>query len=509
MNTINKNPVMKLTESIGYSIIPTDKKAETFVQKLAEIMQLEKVEEQGRKILVCVKEHERGEKKLVIPENDEEPILCILNPAENREMFNIQVERIAQAVVIDATNKGGMLIHGALCSHDGAGAIMAGPGTIGKSTASMRLPGPWISYCDDATIIIPDGNGGFRAHPWPTWSRFYTKGPGGSWKVEDGIQLNVIFFLVQSPNDFAIPVDKAHAKAMIIDTVEHVTRSNMFTAREKQGLVKNFIKRANVLSQSVPAFQLHISLTGEFWKEMEKTLKSVILQRREIEEVNVRLSENDYVQKRKNGNCLYFVYRGVSMNPTFIEPEMMTVIPYDAGSRIKKGDVICYKTETREDTIVHRIIEVKDSKIRTKGDSNANPDPYTIDRINVIGRVCESHRDGRMRRIYGGLLGVAEMHLVKVRRPVMRFISRLLHCVYHGLSRSGIFIKLLPKVKRIELAVFERKNNKYPKLIFSGRKIGMYDPVMKGWKIRRPYRLFVNESRLPGFERSLRLKTEK
>ena len=119
--------------------------------------------------------------------------------------------------------------------------------------------------------------------------------------------------------------------------------------------------------------------------------------------------------------------------------------------------------------IVHRIIGIKGSRIQTKGDNNAAPDPYTIDRINVIGRVCASQREGRLRKIYGGMAGVAAMQLIRIRRPASRFISGMLHGVYRGLSRSGIFIKLLPKGRRIELAVFERKNTQYPKLGFFGQ----------------------------------------
>ena len=59
------------------------------------------------------------------------------------------------------------------------------------------------------------------------------QGPGGSWKVEECIPLAAIFFLEQSPDDYVKPVDKAHAKAMIIDTVEHVTRSNTLTRKGK------------------------------------------------------------------------------------------------------------------------------------------------------------------------------------------------------------------------------------------------------------------------------------
>jgi signal peptidase len=507
MNSTDKNPILKLTGTLRYTIVATDKESEVFVEKLTEIMQLKPGEETGRKILVCVKEHKRGEKKLIIPEDAGEPILCILNEAVNEEMFNIQVERIARAVVVDATNKGGMLIHGALCSLNGSGVIMAGPGTVGKSTASRRLPEPWISYSDDATIILPDGSGGFSAHPWPTWSRFYTNGPGGSWKVEEEIPLKAIFFLEQSPDDSARPLDMAHAKTMIIDTLEHVTRSNIFTVKEKQELVKNFIRRANSLAGSVPAFQLHISLTGEFWKEMEKALLPVIEKVEKTAKENIRQAGNDPISKNRQGGPLHFVYRGISMNPSFIEPEMIAVIPYK-DSMIRKGDVICYKTDANEDVIVHRIIDIKGLRVKTKGDNNAAPDLYTIEKKDIIGRVYESRREGRLRTIHGGAMGIVVMLLARMRKPAVIFTIGMLHGVYRSISRTGIMRKLLPENKQIDVAVFERKNIKYPKIVFSGRTIGTYNLKEKRWDIKRPYRIFVDEAMLPDFKRSSRIKKE-
>ncbi len=500
MNSTDRNPILKLTETIRYTIVATDKESEVFVEKLAEIMQLVKGEETGRKILVCVKEHKRGEKKFIIPDEAEEPILCILNPADNKEMFNIQVERIAKAVVVDATKKGGMLIHGALCSLHGSGVIMAGPGTVGKSTASRRLPGPWISFCDDATIIVPDENGGFCAHPWPTWSRFYMHGPGGSWKVEEKIPLNAIFFLVQSPDDYVRPLDMAHTKAMIIDTLEHVTRSNIFSVMENQKLVKNFIKRANSLAESVPSFRLYLSLDGEFWKEMEKALPTAFEHPEKASKQYLRQSGIDFINKNKNKSPLYFVYRGVSMNPSFIEPEMITAVPYGS-SRIRTGDVVCYKTDVNESVIVHRVVGLKGSRIKTKGDNNSASDPYTLEAKDIIGRVCTSVREGRSRSVYGGAAGVAAMYSIRIRKPAAQFISGMLHSIYRFISRTGIMRKLLPEKKKIDVAVFERQNIQYPKIIFSGRTIGRYNQKDKRWHIKRPYRIFVDESRLPDFRR--------
>jgi len=55
-------------------------------------------------------------------------------------------------------------MHGALVDYSGSGFVRAGPGTVGKSTASRRLPLPWRSLCDDKTLVVRDRKGRFWAH---------------------------------------------------------------------------------------------------------------------------------------------------------------------------------------------------------------------------------------------------------------------------------------------------------------------------------------------------------
>ncbi len=109
------------------------------------------------------------------------------------------------------------------------GILLAGPGTVGKTTASNRLPPPWRSLGDDAALVVRDADGCYWAHPWPTWSRFYSAdgspGPGGSWDVQRAVPLRAIFFLSQSPNDRAEPLNSTQAAALLMEVVQHVSRS--------------------------------------------------------------------------------------------------------------------------------------------------------------------------------------------------------------------------------------------------------------------------------------------
>ena len=47
------------------------------------------------------------------------------------------------------------------------------------------------------------------------------------------------------------------------------------------------------------------------------------------------------------------------------------------------------------------------------------------------------------------------------------------------------------------LFVFQSRQQSFLKLIIKGRVIGQYDTLRQNWRIRRPYRLFINAAALP------------
>ncbi len=485
-------PILKLSNLATYSFVACDDKAGNFTDALARIMKLKKGRSEGRKLLVYVSEKKGNSPYTILPENKDDPIICSLVPASNPDLFNIQVQRLAQVVVADITGLGGALIHGGLCSFRGIGAVMAGTGGIGKTTASNRLPIPWVSYSDDATLVVPDGDGNYNAHPWPTWSRFYSGGFGGAWEVEKSFPLAAIFFLGQAKTDCLESLEKYLAKAMLIETIEHVSRLIRREDKDKQSYIKKCICSADNIVSSVPVYRLTVSLEGEFWKEMEKVMPKV--ERFEKPDCTEKHLPLDYSYKK-----MHYIYRGLSMNPTFYEPEMLTIKPY-SGKEPKKGDVICYKVDQKGESIVHRVISVRGSEIKTRGDNNAIADSYKVEKSAIIGRVIASRRGKEKRTIYGGFIGVLDMYWSRGYRKANLFISKLLYKSYHYLACSGVFRKLKPKNMIFKVVVFDRYSQKYPKLILNGRTVGTFDFIDLKWKINRPYRLFVNEQKLPVFD---------
>ncbi|MCX6841996.1 MAG: SynChlorMet cassette protein ScmC, partial [candidate division WOR-3 bacterium] len=201
-------------------------------------------------------------------------VVCRIDEPIDRDTEVAQMQIVASLIAREALFRGGLLLHGALAEYKGSGFIMAGPGTIGKSTASRRLPLPWRSLSDDRTLVVPDGKGRFRAHPWPTWSRFYDNGPGGCWAVEDNVPLRAIFFLGQSPSDRLEPVNATQATALALESAVDLAWEMRRTTEESAArtLHGEGISAARALAAAVPAYSLKLSLGGRFWEEIERVL---------------------------------------------------------------------------------------------------------------------------------------------------------------------------------------------------------------------------------------------
>ena len=184
--------------------------------------------------------------------------------------------RLSLVIAREAQTRGGILLHGALAERDGMGVILAAPGGTGKTTASGRLPAPWRSLCDDTTLVVRDPQGNYRAHPWPTWSRFLFGGSGdGSWDVQHAVPLGGIFFLSRAAEDRVEPVGGGQAVSLLVECANQGSMIMAHGLREEETRALHLERFDNLcaLARVVPAHLLHISLTGAFWREIESALK--------------------------------------------------------------------------------------------------------------------------------------------------------------------------------------------------------------------------------------------
>jgi signal peptidase I len=87
----------------------------------------------------------------------------------------------------------------------------------------------------------------------------------------------------------------------------------------------------------------------------------------------------------------YIVVVGVSMNPTIYEGDILQIVPTPY-EELQVGDVIAW--EHRGSLIGHRIVEITDYGIYTKGDNpKSRRDPFPITRISYRGQVIIPHEN--------------------------------------------------------------------------------------------------------------------
>jgi signal peptidase I len=420
------------------------------------------------------------------------------------------LRRIASQIARETMSRGGLLFHGALAEYRGSGFIMAGPQEVGKSTASRRLPSPWRSLCDDMTLVVPDGKGGFWAHPWPTWSRFLYNGPGGSWAVEHAVPIRAVFFLVQSSDDQLEPLNATQATALALESAEELAREvllELTDAAAARSLCNQALNVAKGLAASVPAYSLKVSLDGRFWEKIEGVLPVGDMP---------RPGEDSYgrdptsVESLIAGDSLRVVCTGTSMVPTLEEPDLLEVRPYGT-ARVRPGDVVCFKSPRTGEMVVHRVVSVgprspvsgraidggsKDG-IRTRGDNNLADDDGVLQAGDIIGRVSTAQRGARRRAVLGGCRGLVALRCLRVGRRIRSGAGLLPHTLYQFVTGLGPFDHVLPASIRPRPVRYDTRYRAFLKLLMGRQTIGHYDFRREQWHIRRPFLLFVDKQTLP------------
>lgn len=294
---------LALADGSRWGIAVGNEPAFTIVWRLAEAMQLQHRQGPARRFLVLVEDHRTdlvaGDGTLDAPaaaapagdnspypepsvsisctalfSEDEDLITCVLSPAEDSNTLAVQLMWLSLLFCRHAQTRGGLLLHGGLAERDGCGVILAGPGAVGKTTASQRLPPPWRSLCDDTTLVVRDEQGAYWAHPWPTWSDFMFGGPGGTWDVQHAVPLRGIFFLAQAQEDKVEPLGVGEAVCLLIECAEQASwpMSRSMVADGVRELRLQHFDSVCSLAQTVPCYSLRLSLTGAFWHEIERAI---------------------------------------------------------------------------------------------------------------------------------------------------------------------------------------------------------------------------------------------
>ena len=172
--------------------------------------------------------------------------------------------------------RGGLPVHAALVEHQGKGFLLVGTSGTGKSTCCRRLSPPWRARCDDEVLLTLAPDGRYLAHPFPTWSDYFSLQQKDilQSQSQDYSHLAGIFFIEKSPSDECLPMDPAKALIEIIIASQIVLDRHLWYCDPKEASSLRAVMFANAckLVHQVPAFHLRVSLTGRFWEQIEAAL---------------------------------------------------------------------------------------------------------------------------------------------------------------------------------------------------------------------------------------------
>ena len=187
---------------------------------------------------------------------------------ESRQLYDTFVQMM-KIIYRDVLARNGLFLHGALAERNGFGVILAGPSGVGKTTASIRLSGPWRSLSDDITLVVCDDQGRYWGHPWPTWSFFWESvNSGRKWDVSYAVPLKGLFFLAQSREDRAERIGAGQAVGMLLETAQQASSGRLDDKSLEGDLTAmnlQLFNNACIMSKSMKSFILNVSLNGQFW----------------------------------------------------------------------------------------------------------------------------------------------------------------------------------------------------------------------------------------------------
>lgn len=208
----------------------------------------------------------------------------------------------------------------------------------------------------------------------------------------------------------------------------------------------------------------------------------------------------------------HYIYTGKSMNPVFYDADLLEIKPYKSIQSIQCGDVITFPLrknkniladeltgeEKKEKNVTHRVVAVKNDLILTRGDNNPNIDPWALTFDQIFGRV--TYKIVRQKKYYiqRGFMGRLCMLKNRTRRSLRIIIIRTMKIPYRFLSYcSPIISRIIPIQKKMRVVIFCRNDHSIKQLMLGKKIIATKNRWEAKWRIRRPYRPFINEALLP------------
>ena len=184
------------------------------------------------------------------------------------------------------------------------------------------------------------------------------------------------------------------------------------------------------------------------------------------------------------------------MRPTLNPGDLLRVVPY-LGARFKRGDIVVFHPPHEKQLVIHRLVSVRGDEVKARGDNNIRPDPWLIPPESIMGRVSHVQRKSGFRRLASGRVGQMYGVLIGGVNGARRRLFYLGRPVYRWLARRGVLRRLWPFGLPFKVMSITRAEGREFKLVLAGRVIGKLPSHDHRWWIQPPFRLLIDEMRLP------------
>jgi len=202
------------------------------------------------------------------------------------------------------------------------------------------------------------------------------------------------------------------------------------------------------------------------------------------------------LKEEQEGLSESIIYTGSSMNPLMKNADTLRFIPY-RDKKIRPGDIVVFAIPKSQYKIIHRVTSVSSQGIRTRGDNRKKEDPWVLSPDAVLGRVVSFQRKNRVRKVIGGPRGQLIFLAVRTFLALKSALFFLFRPLYSWLSQTGVLRRLIPLQKSTRIIALTRPYGTELQLLLGRRVIGRLLPLGDGWQIRKPFRLFIDETSIP------------
>lgn len=201
------------------------------------------------------------------------------------------------------------------------------------------------------------------------------------------------------------------------------------------------------------------------------------------------------MEDRGRSGHFFIANKNDTMVPALRYGDVARMEPCEVSS-LRVGDVICFYRAI-DHAWISRVVAIGPEGIRARGDNDTLGFYRVIHPEDLIGRVIRAYRGSRIIPMRNGLPGRLTGLGCLAFRTLAPALYPLLGPVYRGLSRKGVLRRWIPRELAPRVVGFERKKGVEYQLFTGRRVVGRRLPDGK-WLIQPPFRLFVEESALPG-----------